>query len=65
MKPSRVLFDEQAGRTYYIDSKNNAYSDLNFMKRIKCGLGHPMWSSGEFMLCEKCGVKIKCVNKNG
>jgi hypothetical protein len=60
IKPTRVLMDKQAERFYYIDSQNNAYSDNRFLKRVKCGRGHKMWSSGAFMICEPCDVKIEC-----
>lgn len=63
--PTRVLYDKASGRTYYIDSHNNAYADRRFTKKVKCGLGHPMWSTGEFLVCSKCEdnlniPKIKC-----
>ena len=37
---------------------NNAYSDKRFMKRVLCGMGHKMWSSGEYMICELCIKKL-------
>jgi hypothetical protein len=60
IKPTRVLMDVQAGRCYYIDSQNNAYADNRFRKRVKCGLGHTMWSSGAFMVCDKCDTRVQC-----
>jgi len=58
--PTRVLLDEKAGRKFYVDSQNNPYSDERFRKKVKCGLGHRMYSIGEFMCCEKCDKKVKC-----
>ena len=65
IKPTRVLRDNASGRTYYIDSQGNAYADPRFLKHVKCGLGHNMWSSGEFLICSKCqekfnSPKVKC-----
>lgn len=60
IKPTRTLLDAQAGRYYYVDSQNNAYADARFVKRLKCGLGHKMWSQGEFIVCDECNAKIKC-----
>lgn len=65
IKPQRVLYDKASGRTIYIDSRNDAYADRRFTKRVKCGLGHKMWSTGEFLCCENCEKnlnipKVKC-----
>ena len=60
--PNRVLYDKQAGRKYYIDSRNDAYTHWRFLsnKRLKCGLGHRMYAIGEYICCERCNTKVKC-----
>lgn len=66
IKPTRVLYDALSGRTYYVDSQNNVYSDERFTKHVKCGLGHNMWSSAEYVMCSKCqdnfnAGRVKCI----
>jgi len=58
--PARVLYDEKADRRYYVDSTGWAYSDWRYVKKLKCGLGHRMYSVGSYVACEKCDKKVEC-----